>query len=371
MLLLSLALILFPFSFLDRAFNTQTKKFIIFLFCVLFIILSGIRWNTGTDWDAYLYSFSAATTYDNAVNSPISFEWGYSVLNLLINKLVGSYTVFLFIFGFITIYIKFFVINRTQFIGCALFSLYIFYCYSMGDIVFGRQSLAISLVLFSFIYILRKELLKFIFCIFLASLIHRSAIICLFLYYIYNLNISKKNMLLIFISSMIVGLTLFNIKISNLNIPILSQISAFAAYQDKIDAYSELGQVSYGQVNSNLSNILGYIRKALFVIPMIILVKKENIVIYRLLNFSIFGSMVYFILGAIATDFKRLGGYFDIFDILIIPAVLYGIDNKKVRYFLILIYSIMIFLRLYTSLFNFWDEYDPFITIFDFHKTRY
>ncbi|WP_171493764.1 EpsG family protein, partial [Acinetobacter seifertii] len=204
----------------------------------------------------------------------------------------------------------------------------------------------------------------------IASLFHRSAVICLLIYYAYNLNISKKNMLLIFIASMFLGLFLFKFKVSNLNIPFLSGLELFSAYQEKLDAYNDIGQVSYGQVDSTLSNFLGYLRKAIFVIPMILLVKKDNKIIYGLMNISLIGSVIYFVLGAIASDFKRLGGYFDIFDIILVPAILYGIESKKVRYFLIFIYALFMLLRLYASIYNFWDIYDPFITIFDFHSTR-
>ena len=86
---------------------------------------------------------------------------------------------------------------------------------------------------------------------------------------------------------------------------------------------------------------------------MILLVKKDNKIIYGLMNVSLIGSVVYFILGAIASDFKRLGGYFDIFDIILVPAILYGIENKKVRYFLIFIYALFMLLRLYVSVYNF------------------
>ncbi|MEQ1080468.1 MULTISPECIES: EpsG family protein [Acinetobacter calcoaceticus/baumannii complex] len=370
MLLLSLALILFPFAFLDNAFNNQYKRLIIWFFCSLFVVLGGIKWNTGTDWNAYYYNFLNSVTYDRAVNSPTSFEWGYSTLNYLINSLTGSFTVFLLIFSFITIYLKYKVLINRQFISYGLFGLFCFYCYTMGDIISWRQAFAISLILFSIFFIIKRDFLPFLLCIVIASLFHRSAVICLLIYYAYNLNISKKNMLLIFIASMFLGLFLFKFKVSNLNIPFLSGLELFSAYQEKLDAYNDIGQVSYGQVDSTLSNFLGYLRKAIFVIPMILLVKKDNKIIYGLMNISLIGSVIYFVLGAIASDFKRLGGYFDIFDIILVPAILYGIESKKVRYFLIFIYALFMLLRLYASIYNFWDIYDPFITIFDFHSTR-
>lgn len=370
MLLLSIALILFPFAFLDKGFSNQAKYFIISFFCFLFVLLGGLKWNTGTDWEAYYYNFLNSVTYDRAVNSVTSFEWGFSYLNYLVNSLTGSFTIFLCIFTFLTVFFKYRVLINKQFISYSLFSLFIYYCYTIGDINSWRQAFAISIVLFSVFFIIKRKLLLFFLCIIIASLFHRSAIICLLMYYLYTINLSKRNMIVIFLSSMIVGILLLNLKVTGFNIPFLSSLDTFSAYQEKIDAYNDIGQVSYGQVDSNLSNLLGYLRKSLFIIPMILLVKKDDIRIYRLMNITVFGSVIYFILGAIATDFKRLGGYFDIFDIILIPAILYGIQNQKIRYFLIFVYGLFMLLRLYTSLYNFWGVYDPFITIFDFHNTR-
>lgn len=370
MLLLSIAIILFPFAFLDKAFSLQAKKVIISFFCLCFILLGGLKWNTGTDWNSYYYGFLDATTYDRAVNSINSFEWGYAVLNFLINDLTKSFTVFLLMFTFLTVFFKYKILVNKDFIQYGLFGLFCYYCYSIGDIVAWRQAFAISICLFSVLFIIKRQLIPFLLCVVVAILFHRSAIIFLILYYIYSINLTKKYMLVIFLSSMFLGIALFNFKSLGVNIPFLSSLEIFSAYQDKLDAYNEIGQVSYGQVDSNLSNILGYLRKAIFVIPMIFLVKKENVVIYKLMNFSIFGSAIYFILGAIATDFKRFGGYFDVFDIILIPAILYGISNTKIRYIMIFVYTLFMLLRLYTSLFNFWDVYDPFITIFDFKNQR-
>lgn len=370
MLLLSIALLLFPFAFLDKAFSNQAKRVIIFLFCSLFILLGGLKWNTGTDWNPYYYNFLNSVTYDNAINSPASFEWGYSVLNFIINSSTGSFTVFLLVFTFFTVYFKYKVLISNDFISYALFGLFCFYCYSIGDIIAWRQAFAISIVFFSVFFIIRRNFFPFLLCILIASLFHRSAIICIILYYIYSINLSKNWMLIIFLSSMTLGILIFNLKISSFNIPFLSGLEAFSNYQEKLDAYNEIGQVSYGQVDSKLSNFLGYLRKAVFVLPMIFFVKKEDKITYSLMGITIFGSVIYFILGAIATDFKRLAGYFDIFDILLIPAILYGVHNQKLRYMLIFLYAIFMLLRLYTSLFNFWDVYNPFITIFDFHNTR-
>lgn len=371
MLLLSIALFLFPFAFLDKAFSNQTKYLIISFFCSLFVLLGGLKWNTGTDWNAYYYNFLSSVTYDSAVNSVSSFEWGFSYLNYLVNSLTGSFTIFLCIFTFLTVYFKYKVLVNRQFISYGLFGLFIYYCYAIGDINSWRQAFAISIVLFSVFFIINRKLLPFFLCIIVASLFHKSAIICLVMYYLYTINLSKRNMLLIFLSSMGVGILLFNLKISSFNIPFLSNVDAFSAYQEKLDAYNDIGQVSYGKVDSNLSNLLGYLRKSLFIIPMILLVKKDDSKTNRLLNIAVFGSVIYFVFGAIATDFKRLGGYFDIFDIILLPAILYGIKNKKIRYLLIFVYALFMLLRLYTSLYNFWEVYDPFITIFDLHNTRY
>ena len=370
MLLLTIALILFPIAFLDKAFTDKTKKYIVFAFCVLFTVLGGVRWNTGTDWDAYYYGFLSADSLDYVLYSPYAFEKGFGLLNFIILNYFNSYTVFLLVFTFITVFLKYKIITHKLFLNYALFSLFAYYCVFIGDIVATRQAMAVSITLFSTLFIIRKKLFWFILIVILASSIHRSAIIFIAAYPLFNHDFKQRTLILIYFTSLTLGLLFQQFGVSSLNIPFISSVESLSTYSDKISGYSETGQVSYGKANVGLLMVLGYIKSVLIMIPLLYLHKNQKNVYTRLLNLLVFGSLVYFTLGAISSEFKRLSAYFSVYEILVIPYFIYNLKNKNTRYLLILFFCLLLSNRVYTAVYNFWDLYHPFLTIFDSNNYR-
>lgn len=370
MLLISIGLFLTPFAFLDKVFDKRFKKVFLFILSGLFIILGGVRWNTGTDWDAYYYGFQGTETYQGATGE-FSFEWGFSMLNYFVNKIGGDYTIFLLLFTFIKVLLKYKVLINENFIRYSLFSWFLYYCYSFGDIVTTRQALAVSITFYSTLFLIKNE--KYIFFIFVicAALIHKSAIIFGLAYFIYNAKLSKKQLLIIFLSSMMIGLAMFQFQLSSIfqSIPILNKLTSF---QDKISVYSETGQVTYGGIDSLTTIVLGYIKKVFVVLPILLNFKvfQNNTKIRGLLNVLVFGCVVYFVLGSISSEFKRINSYFEIYEIVLIPYLIYNVRIGRLKTFLITLYILYAISRLYSGLQMFWDLYDPFYTIFDLHNYR-
>ena len=370
MLLLTIALILFPLAFLDKAFADKTKKYIVFAFCFLFTVLGGVRWNTGTDWDAYYYGFLSADSLDYVLYSPYAFEKGFGLLNFIILNYFNSYTVFLLVFTFITVFLKYKVITHKIFLNYALFSLFAYYCVFIGDIVATRQSMAISITLFSTLFIIRKKLVWFILAVILASSIHRSAIVFIVAYPLFHYDFRQKTLILIYFIGLTLGLIFQQVGVSSFNIPFISSFESLSTYSDKVSGYSETGQVGYGKVSVGLLMILGYIKSLLIMIPVLYLHKNQKNTYTRLLNLLVFGSLVYFTLGAISSEFKRLNAYFSVYEMLVIPYFIYCLKNKNTRYLLILFFCLILFNRVYSAVYNFWDLYHPFLTIFDSNNYR-
>lgn len=370
MLLLSLGFILFIFAFLDKAFGFFQKKIIIFLFCSIFVVLGGIRWNTGTDWLPYYDGFMNSSNYYDAVLSPYSFEWGYGILNYIIFNLTNSYTVFLVFFTFLKVCIKYKFLTQKEFLGYSLLSLYLYFCYALGDIVSTRQLLAVSFTLYSTLFIVKRKFFIFLIFVFLATLIHKSAIIFIFSYYIYWLNIKREMLIGVFFSSLILSVIFSTFSVSNIYIPIISDLSIFSSYQDKIETYSELGSTVYGSIDSTSTNLLGYLKKIFIMLPFLFLRKEADTIHARLFNLIVFGSVIYFVFGSIASDFKRLGAYFDILEIIVYPYLIYTISNKKTRYILLFLFCLIMYFRMFSSVFTFWSLMDPFYTIFDSNSNR-
>lgn len=170
---------------------------------------------------------------------------------------------------------------------------------------------------------------------------------------------------------MLIGVVISSLNISTLYIPIFSDFDVFISYQKKIDMYSELGSEQvYGAIDSTTTNLLGILKKILILLPILLLRKESNIIYARLFNLIIFGAVLYFIFGSIATDFKRLAAYFEVIEIIVYPYYIYSIKNRDIRYVLLFIFCVAFYMRLYSGVYAFWDLLDPFYTIFDFNNYR-
>lgn len=90
-------------------------------------------------------------------------------------------------------------------------SLYIIYCYTFFNFALSglRESLAISIILLSFPYILKRDYLKFIILLALASSMHTTACIFIFAPLLAKLRISKRNILLLLMMAILLQ-SLFN-----------------------------------------------------------------------------------------------------------------------------------------------------------------
>lgn len=380
MLLLSLAIVLFPFAFLDKFIKNFNKKVIILIFSILFVFLGGFRWLTGTDWYAYYYGFIVSDNYYDATQDRFSFEWGFGMLNYIINITFGSYTVFLIVFTFLKVFLRYRVFIDKNFIQYSLLSFFLFYCYEGGAILGTRQMLAGGFVLLSILPIINRKFWYFLILVLIATSIHRTAIIFMVAYPLFKYSSSRNFLMYTFLGSSCIYFVFLNSNVSSLltNLPI---ISSFDVYQKKLEGYSEIGQTTYGQIDSQTTIILGFLKKAFVVLPLILsfnMMKKQlneqTFTLYKgMLNLIVFGSAIYFVLGGIASDFKRLNGFFDPFEVLIIPIFIYNVRNKKLIPFWIIYFAAIAFSKLYTSTMMFQDLIDPFYFIFDkpFYRKMY
>src|SRR5690606_30586688 len=145
------------------------KKTLFAVILMLLVVISGLRWETGPDWDSYYYFYE---DIERVVHSSTQnfFEPGFTSLNLFFSRLGLSYTTFLFFFAVITIGLKGLVFGRHRSILFIL--LFLYYCYYLADILSVRQFTAVSICLFGLQYIESRKFLPFLCCILLAVSIH-------------------------------------------------------------------------------------------------------------------------------------------------------------------------------------------------------
>src|SRR5690606_32912904 len=84
--------------------------------------------------------------------------------------------------------------------------LFLYFCYYLADILSVRQFLAVSLNLFSIAYIERRRFVPFFAITVLAAMIHVTSAFFLPAYWLYWFRFSEKNMYVLLLAGLIIGL---------------------------------------------------------------------------------------------------------------------------------------------------------------------
>jgi hypothetical protein len=335
-----------------------------------FILLGGIRWKTGTDWNSYHYFF--ATGYSWESFNVYAFETGYTILNFLVKQLTDSYTVFLFCLSFLVIGVK--GIAFTKYTNSLLILSLAYFCFFLGDIFSVRQQVAVSLCFVGVIFIMNKKPILFISTILLAFQFHNSVLIFLLAYWIFNLNLSNNWLLSIILVAILLGfsgvfepiLKLFNLLLGSIDGTSASRIS------DKVSYYAENKDLS-DNMGKGTTLLIGVIRRCVF-IPIYLYFRKKceakNPHYKGFLNLFIFGNVIYFIFATTLLVMVRATIYFIAFEMIMLVILLESIESKRLKFLLYLIVVLYCGLKLYINLSSYWDLFIPYNTIFDENITR-
>jgi hypothetical protein len=326
------------------------------------IILSGIRWETGTDWQPYYTYFLKNNTWKEYNNG--QFEILYAFLNFAIKTFSDSYTVLLLILGALTILLKYVSIERIALYPALTF--FMFYCFSIGDIFPVRQTLAISILMTSIYFIHKRKKSLFFFLVTLAFCLHFSAGLWIFAYPVYHGKINSIRIYFFLGLSFVVG-----ILGSKLYVPLLNTMSEFFGNSGKLLARLLVylnGQYDDGSY-SLLRNILAITKRIIF-IPIFLIFRKKMCMhtdyAYGLVNLYAFGNMFYlfFAMNMNFAPLQRMSTPFILVEIFLLPIILKTIKTKEIRFvflILLLVYSLS---KLYSVLIAYPEAY-IYKTIFD------
>jgi hypothetical protein len=161
-------------------------KIVIFTFLLLYI---GLRYNVGdyNNYELIYYDINLdwsndLTWFADALYDKI--EFGYALLVELSHNIFDSFYLFLFIYTLITLILKFYIFEKVSNNFYISIFLYISLGYYWFDMSSMRMGLATTLVMLSYIYIQKRNIVKFYLTIFLAASIHAVTFIALSLYFI-------------------------------------------------------------------------------------------------------------------------------------------------------------------------------------------
>ncbi len=226
------------------------------------------------------------------------------------------------------------------------FSIFLFLTWGYYFFTFNtiRNYLALSIVIYSIIYLFDRKHYKFILGILIASLVHKSALICLPFYFIASKKINKQTYILIVIASIL----LFFLK------DLLRDV-AFWFYPQYEGTVYDSGRVSvFNILKSSVVLFYGILYYAKI---------KSDIKLRTYFNLNFFSLIIYTSLYWLP-EISRVGFYFNIASIFLIPNLTILI-NKRDRMIINLViysFSMIIFVLLMRSF------YDPTIKLLPYNS---
>jgi len=361
-------------ALLDVSKISKSKKIsmgLFFSFVLLF--LSGIRWETGTDWSLYFGFFDQNDSFRDFITNDANnqgIEFGYGILNFIIKNLFNDYNVGLFIIAFLIIGIKFrWIYKYSMFPMVALFISFTTY---LGDVFFVRQTLAIAITLIGFDFIIKKKKYMFLLMVALAGTIHTSAIIFFPAYWIYHMNISNKKLIGVATCALVFD-------VCGIGTFILKEFMSIFSADDgkvfqKLYAYYLLGEQdeNFGQaVDGTTRMFLAYIRRLVFLPFFFYFFKKlsaQDPYYEGCLKLVVFGHAMFFLTSIISIDFAgRLSLYYYVYEILLISSFMNlgdKLSSKMGIFFVIFMYSMA---KYFYLLYSLGEYYIPFHTLFYFY----
>lgn len=179
------------------------------IFCVLasiqWILISGLRHDlVGDDTANYMHFFDLHSKmswtqifelfkdYYSGVNKTIPYEPGYIMFEKIISMISTDHLFYKFVVStiFMSAFGRFIYRNSVDpFISFLIYSSFMYYMFSLTGY---RQVVSISIgIFFAYEYLKKRQFTKFLVCVLIGSLFHKSTIIFVAFYYIANKKITK------------------------------------------------------------------------------------------------------------------------------------------------------------------------------------
>lgn len=313
-------------SFINpRGFNKND----IFIFGIL-IIVSGLRYDVGTDYFSYRYYFDqinfgndtpAEIGFELIVKSLQYFGFGYQSMFLLFSLI----TLVCFYLGLRWYSQNIVIFKPTLYI---LFFIYI-YVFSFNGV---RQSLAAAIVFLASSYFLKGDNKKSIILILIASLFHISSISFIVIQFIANKSFNRYKLF----SGLIIAFLIAKLNIFN------KMIETIILNFNFLDYFGYLENYYYSTYNDRIIEF-GFISTLHLIILIFIIFRIHIKEISNIERFSYHMFYIYILINILALDapmFTRMMPYFSIFLVISVSNFvnIFPIKKKKIIEIFILIF---------------------------------
>jgi hypothetical protein len=288
---------------------------------VLLAFFTGLRWETGTDWFSYKELFDTLELDWTFLLNVYSFDLGYVVLNAIVKLFTDDYTLFLLVDSFIAVGIVFWFLKKyspNPNISFFVFYNAFFVAQFMGS---NRRIISLGAALFVFYFVHEMKYKKFAFWQTVAFLFHRTSILLMFTRFIPRKRFTTKQILLILLVCLIIGIPQLPFKLVGL---LGNALSAFSSNSiiDKMLFYSENNEsVIPENTNPVILMTLSVIKRSVFISFYLYVIKKNKDVLDTLsdyfLNIYIVGFAIYLLFNG-SPIFQMLSTYFTFIEIALI-----------------------------------------------------
>lgn len=168
----------------------------------VFLLLAFRTQEVGTDTANYFRAYTelSSVSIQSAFYTTDHFEPGYVCLNILLSKISNDPQTLLIAYALIVCISIYNFLNRTSQRHCLALLFLItlgFFQFAMTGI---RQTLAMSILLWTYPLLINRKLLKFVLVVLLAMSFHKSAIIFVPAYFIANIKITRLNIAKMFVA---------------------------------------------------------------------------------------------------------------------------------------------------------------------------
>lgn len=338
-----IACILFLLGNIDIMYKLKenVKTIFLILIGIVLILFSSLAISRG-DANAYLFElFNYSNDYEH-------IEIGYRYLNIVIKNIFGHvFFVFLFI-AILNSYFKFkFYKNMGKYYFVSIFILFTttFITQEMGAL---RFSVATSFFLMAILSLSENKKILFFIFIIVGSLFHMSIIVGIFIYFIRNIEVSKKKITIITISLFslyILKIDIFTVVLKNL-VPILGTYGAKAYGYTVLCGRAELE--------------VGLIKRIVLLLFLLYISKKKEIFNPIIVNTYFISICIYLVFAPVNLIAQRFSIFFGSVEPIIVVYIIESF-NKKQRNFIYWIIALVHFFILYRTLLVFSDDVNTWI----------
>lgn len=289
--------------------NANKQKTIFWVLICIIVLISGIRdVNNYSDLPEYLTYYQ---TGEVETVSGDNINIGFELLNKLLYSMGVPFQFFLFCIGITVFFLYGHIIDKyspNRLLSLLLFILtaYIMFLAAL------RQSLACAIGMLAFEAIIKRKMLMFLVCVFIASLFHTTALVILPVYYIYGVKINKKNICVLF-GCFLTVIVLFNI--------VGGYLVSFSEYYAQYLQYDNEGSITRSLMKIYICGLFIYVlRKKIF--------DKDSS--NYLLLLCMFINVMLYLGGSQIYGMARLRMFFEISEIIGIPVIwLYAKEMKR------------------------------------------